>query len=84
MLICGTVYRKNVLNNWLFVDWFYKLNLRCDNIETDCMVDRRLEKEYCYLKILKRSTNYAGKANIMTRKSYYKIIFILDNKKSVG
>ncbi|CAC5391225.1 unnamed protein product [Mytilus coruscus] len=36
----------------LHKDWFYKLDLRCDSIDVNCIVDRRLEKQYISLKLL--------------------------------
>jgi hypothetical protein len=29
-----------------FKDWFYKLTVHCDNIDINCIIDKRLETKY--------------------------------------
>ena len=39
-------------------EWFYKLDLKCDNIDIHCIVDRRLERKYASLNSVYRHEPY--------------------------
>ena len=58
------------INVLIFIEWFYKLNLQCDNIDIHCIVDRRLERKYVSLNSVYKHEQYG-------RKYYFYILTIL-------
>ena len=53
-----------------FLEYFYKLDLKCDNIDIHCIVDRRLERTYASLNSVYKHEQYG-------RKYYFNILTIL-------
>ena len=54
----------------IFIEWFCKLDLKCDNVDIHCIVDRRLERKYA-------SLNSVYKHEPYERKYYFDILTIL-------
>jgi hypothetical protein len=56
----------------IFIEWFYNLDLQCDNIDIHCIVDRRLERKCASLNSVYQHEPYG-------RKYYFYILTILYN-----
>ena len=54
----------------IFIEWFYKLDLKCDDNNIHCIVDRRLERKYVSLSSVYKHEPYG-------RKYYFYILPIL-------
>lgn len=80
LLLCKPFVKRSELqcmsNTLLFVDWFYKLELRCDSIDVNCIVDRRLEKQYISLKLLYERSQYNGEVICMIKNPFYILTLI--------
>ena len=58
------------INLLIFIEWFYKLDLKCDNIVIHCIVDRSLERKYASLNSVYQHKPYG-------RKYYFYILTII-------
>ena len=47
------------------IEWFYKLDLKSDNIDIHCIVDRRLERKYVSLNSVYKQERY-GRSTTLT------------------
>lgn len=51
-----------------FKDWFYKLTVHCDNIDINCIIDKRLETKY---------TSFGSVLGRQDRKGKYVVLSML-------